>query len=104
MLAQKKKSQQKVKQKCSKILCWKVTWLGASDNTGTTLIYLFMIAINNMFSRRIVTSLPKASDISLVFVDAIPVTIVAFAVEISLCQIFATKHAYEIDSNQVKCI
>lgn len=46
------------------------------------------------------TSVPQGQDIVTLFVDAIPIAIVAFAVEISLCQIFATKHSYEVDSNQ----
>ncbi|XP_077976522.1 prestin-like [Styela clava] len=46
------------------------------------------------------TSIPQASDIGLVFLEAIPIAIVAFAIEISLCQMFATKHSYKVDSDQ----
>nr|XP_039254878.1 sulfate anion transporter 1-like isoform X1 [Styela clava] len=43
---------------------------------------------------------PGGADVVSLFFDAIPLAIVAFTVEISLCQIFATKHAYEVHSNQ----
>ena len=39
-----------------------------------------------------------------VFADAIAVAVVAFAISVSMVQLFARKHSYETDSNQVKYI
>ena len=36
--------------------------------------------------------------------DAIAVAIVAFAISVSMAQLFAKRHNYECDSNQVQCI
>ena len=33
--------------------------------------------------------------------DAIAISIVAFAISVSMCKIFAKKHEYEVDANQV---
>lgn len=40
------------------------------------------------------------SDIGAVFIQALPIAIVAFATEISMGQMFATKHSYDVNSDQ----
>ena len=46
--------------------------------------------------------MPEENKIIDVLVDTIPIGIVAYAISISLSRMFAVKHAYEIDSNQVR--
>lgn len=46
------------------------------------------------------TTTPLVHDIALIFPDAFPIAIVIYFVSISLARLFATKHAYYIDSNQ----
>uniref|UniRef100_H2ZI98 STAS domain-containing protein n=1 Tax=Ciona savignyi TaxID=51511 RepID=H2ZI98_CIOSA len=45
-------------------------------------------------------TVPQTDDLGTVFVDAIPIAIVVFAIAVSLAQMFAVKHVYETDSNQ----
>nr|XP_039272942.1 solute carrier family 26 member 6-like [Styela clava] len=45
-------------------------------------------------------SVPKGPDIGAVMLEAIPIAIVIYAIEISLGKMFAMKHGYDIDSNQ----
>lgn len=48
--------------------------------------------------------MPETDLLVKVIVDTIPIGIVAYAISISLSRMFAVKHAYEIDSNQVRAI
>lgn len=46
------------------------------------------------------TSVPDFTDVGEVMVDTIAISIVAFATEISLAQLFAEKHSYRVDADQ----
>lgn len=48
------------------------------------------------------TTIPETDLIVKVIVETIPIGIVSYAVSMSLSKMFAVKHAYEIDSNQVR--
>lgn len=44
---------------------------------------------------------PPVDQLSVVAVDAVSLAIVAFAINVSLAKLFAKKHGYEVDTNQV---
>ena len=45
---------------------------------------------------------PVASRFSVVFVDAIGIALVSFAVDLSMGKLLANKHDYQVEANQVK--
>lgn len=49
-------------------------------------------------------AVPEMQLIPAVFVDAIAIAIVGFSMAVSMAKIFALKHGYTIDGNQVKSI
>lgn len=46
-------------------------------------------------------SIPPAKLFTMLLVDAIPIAIVSFAINVSMAKLFAKKHNYEIKPNQV---
>lgn len=65
------------------------------------LIYYYKICLSHRLPS---PNLAAFSYLSEVVPDAIAIAIVAFAISVSMAKIFARKHDYEVDPNQVNAV
>ena len=72
-----------------------------NDTPSPSFIYYFVLFTKTLFIFRIPTPIvPNFNDVINSTSNAIGIAIVAFAITVSLGQLFAKKHDYEVDSNQ----